>query len=326
MKLSVIICAYNESNYIDQSIRSVLLQTVEPSEILLVDGGSSDETPSICGQYAETYSKIRFVDIGNKVNIPKMRNIAIEAASGEFLTFLDGDDLFRENKIELEFETLRNNKDASIVFSDYAYIDKKGQIIDNWSGDNQIPTGNVLMENAGRMWPRGSLYRSSIISKKLLTEIGMFDENLSIYEDWDMKIRTAARSEVIYCDEILSEYRLHSDGISSRSSAREYNLAVQKIWEKNRSMLKKNLGNQAYENVEASIHSLLLKSRLLCAKEQRAFINMMRLYVEWLLQDPKNIFDIKSNLKFMLPTSIISVIEPIYMEVRRLVYKISNTF
>jgi len=120
MDISVIITAYNESRCIEEAIRR-LSQTLTASGLLLVDGGSTDDTPEILQRYATDYESLSCLLLENGSNIPEMRNQALKYVSGDLVTFLDGDDRFGLGKLERELQTLLNTPDASIVFSDIAY-------------------------------------------------------------------------------------------------------------------------------------------------------------------------------------------------------------
>jgi glycosyltransferase involved in cell wall biosynthesis len=326
MDITVIITAYNEEEYIQDAIDSVTSQTLSPDEVILVDGGSTDNTPDILRRYGKNHDQLSCVFLDKYVNIPEMRNVALNRASGDLISFLDGDDRFRPRKLELEMHTLENDKDASIVFSNTAYIDNEGKEIDYWADDAPVPTGQVLMENAGRMWPRKSLYRNAILPAELIESIGLYDPQIPIYEDWDLKIRTAACSKVAYCPEVLSEYRIHAEGVSTRSTAKMGYDCGCKVMLKNKPMLQNNLSDEEFQRTLQSMQSYLLELEIGMLKEQVNYAGAIKLHFEWVSQDIRRLFRLKSHVKHLFPIKWIANIQKLYFIYRRLIRNLNRPY
>lgn len=315
--VSVIITAYNESKFIQEAIRSVLSQSRAPDEILLVDGGSEDETPRILREFAQEHQSISCLLLEGDTVIPEMRNQALREISGDLVCFLDGDDRFRPQKLETEMQIYSDKQEKTIVFSNFAYIDTHGKVIDVWSKDADVPTGYVLQENAARNWPQNSLYRNALVPVKSIKQAGMYDESLLVYEDWDMKIRTAKHNEVVYCPQILTEYRRHQNGISNRSSAQNKYKASLAVYEKSQPMLKEELTPAALDTVLKKMQSYVLQHGISAAREQNCYPRERWLYLKWISLDMDRLFNIKSHAIHLLPPSIKTVLSPVYSAYRR---------
>ena len=312
MDITVIITALNERQYISEAIQSVLEQNRLPNEILVIDAGSSDGTKSIIQSYSNYNDIVKPVYLEESVNIPEMRNIGLKKAQGDFITFLDGDDRFRQEKLSKEIETIRSHPDAKVAFSNVAYVDEGANLVELWNKSGEPPTGDVLYETLMRDWPKNSLYRDELISSDLVSKIGEYDEELTILEDWDYKIRIAAETKVAYCPEVLTEYRQHDQGISSISSYRLVASATKRIYENRREIIQKQLKKSEQENVEEFMKSRINKFEALASMEDGSYTRATHQYLNFLKQNPTHLMNYKLHLRFFLPSDMYDYIRGIY--------------
>ena len=176
-KISVIIPAYNVEAYISQCIESVMDQTIQDIEIIIINDGSTDNTGKLCKKYAEDDKRVIYIETPNQ-GVAAARNMGIEKALSEWLCFVDGDDYLPENSLEI---LLVNAGDSDMVIGNY-YLDKYGrvhrekffseEIRNQEKHDKTYLIGNALgsvrhgakgCTNIGVPW--GRLYRSETISK-----------------------------------------------------------------------------------------------------------------------------------------------------------------
>lgn len=122
--VSVIMPAYNEARHIGQSIDSVLRQTYTDWELLVLDDGSSDETPEIVRAYAEKDSRIHFCPNRENMGVARTRNRGVDLAKGQWIALLDSDDTWHETKLEKQLE-LAEKTGAGLLYCSYAMIDEK---------------------------------------------------------------------------------------------------------------------------------------------------------------------------------------------------------
>lgn len=106
--VSIIIPVYNSSKYIEETIKSIEKQTYNNYEAIFIDDGSCDNSVEIIEKYIAQNSKIRLIKISHK-GVSEARNIGIREASGRFLTFLDSDDIWLENKLEKQINFIKEN-------------------------------------------------------------------------------------------------------------------------------------------------------------------------------------------------------------------------
>ena len=125
-KVSIIMPAYNAERTVEQSVLSALAQTHTDFELIVIDDGSKDRTPEILERLAATDSRIRVLTNNPNMGVSKSRNRGIAEASGEWIAFLDSDDLWREDKLELQLALAKNNPDAALTYTASAFITNEG--------------------------------------------------------------------------------------------------------------------------------------------------------------------------------------------------------
>lgn len=125
--VSIVVPAYNAEKYISQTLDSILAQTYENYEVLAVDDCSGDTTWAILQAYAARDSRLRLLKNEKNSGVSKTRNLAVEAARGEFIAYLDSDDIWEKNKLEQQVRLLRERPDSAIIYTGSAFIDCEGR-------------------------------------------------------------------------------------------------------------------------------------------------------------------------------------------------------
>jgi len=299
--ITVCITSYNQRQYIIEAIESVLNQSLIPFEIIVVDDCSTDGSKQIIQNYAKKYPKL-IKPFFNKENlgIPKTKNFCFEEATGDLVTLLDGDDRFLPNKLEKELEIFSNNKGTKIVISNHFFIDEHGKQTGVWCRDNNISLDNLFREVFSLNSPLWS-YRNELIDYTSLKKIGFYDNDLTIYEDWDLRVRQSKFLKATYCPELLSEYRLHKGGIHRTQPSLHYS-CMKKVYEKNKALfydlpqLERNL-------LEKSMNNNLASFANKTAREELERGNKMGSFKYWLesLQYDFRYFDPKLVIQLFLP-------------------------
>lgn len=125
--VSVIMPTHNDVKYLTRAIDSVISQSFKDWELLVVDDGSTDDTPDVIAEYCKKESRIKAFRIDQASGSPtKPRNIGIENATGRFIAFLDSDDLWLPTKLEHQMDVFEKEDKAAIVFSYYKVISEEG--------------------------------------------------------------------------------------------------------------------------------------------------------------------------------------------------------
>ncbi|KOP28150.1 glycosyl transferase family A [Hapalosiphon sp. MRB220] len=213
-KISVIIPAYNSEKTICQTIESVLKQTLNDFELIIINDGSTDSTLEVILKFQDSRIKVfSFENAGGNVS----RNRGLERATGEFVSFLDADDLWTPNKLESQLHALQINPQAAVAYSWTDYIDEQGKFI--LSGTHITANGNVYEQLiVSNFLENGS---NPLIHREALVQLGGFDEELPAAQDWDMWLRLAQNFDFIAvpCVQIL--YRISANSLSTNLARQE---------------------------------------------------------------------------------------------------------
>lgn len=172
-KISIITPCFNAEKFIQETIDSVLNQTYQNFEFIIIDDGSTDKTSEILNQQRDR--RIKVISHENQGYI-KTRNIGFKMAQGEYLLFLDSDDKIAPTYIEKCLNILEQKPNVSIAYS-------KAKVFDAKNKEWQLPEfmlPDFLFANC--------IFVSSVIRKKDFEEVGGFDESLTAFEDWDLFI------------------------------------------------------------------------------------------------------------------------------------------
>jgi glycosyltransferase involved in cell wall biosynthesis len=236
-RISVYITSYNQKAYLIEAIESVLGQTLQPVEIIIVDDCSTDGSQELIAGYSSRHPELikAFYHTKNQ-GVACTRTDALAAALGDYVTHVDGDDRFLPAKLEKEAKVLGENPDAQIAFSNFYYISAEGERGAVWAENEVPPQGDVFRQAFARDFPRGTLFRNEMVARSCFDRVGAYDPDLVTHEDWDLRIRLTKHFRVAYCPEPLAERRLARDGLSHSPAIRRLN-SMKKVLEKNRSLL-----------------------------------------------------------------------------------------
>jgi len=193
-RFTVVIPAFNAARTIGSSIRSVLQQTEQDFEIVIVDDGSTDDT-SECARSFATDPRVRAIAQRNK-GPSAARNTGLAAARGSYVSMLDADDLWLPEYLEVMGGALDANPDAAFAYTDaWVLDDQTGRIRRKPAMFYQRPPRTVPDARAFflLLLDRNFVYTSVTVRRSVLDEVGGYDEDLSTGEDWDLWLRIAGR-------------------------------------------------------------------------------------------------------------------------------------
>lgn len=206
--VSIIIPTYNRDKYLEESIISVVNQTYQNFEILVIDDGSKvNYAEDICKKYRSC--NYFFKENGG---LSSARNFGIRKAKGTYIAFLDDDDFWKEDKIEKQVKILESKKHINCVHSKAAVVNEGGRLTGNYIGASKnkaYKRSGYVFWNALGVWVVKS--PTPLIRKKVFTKDLLFDETIKVGEDIDFYQRMFYRHKVIYIDETLAFYREYDD-------------------------------------------------------------------------------------------------------------------
>ncbi len=205
--VSVIIPAHNHARYLREAIDSALEQTLPPLEVIVVDDGSTDATPQILTEYGERIRALRQHNQG----VAAARNTGIAASRGDYVAFLDSDDIWKPRKLELQMARFAADPALGLVHCGAERFDSAGTTgPGRLNGMEGWVAAEILRLDREVIAAPGS---TMIVPKCVAEEIGGFDDRLPPSEDWDFCCRVATRHRVGYVAEVLVRYRQHGRGI-----------------------------------------------------------------------------------------------------------------
>jgi len=208
--VSVIIPTYNRRELLSEAIGSVLNQAYEDFQLVIVDDGSTDGTKDMIKEYRDP--RINYI-FQKKRGVSNARNRGIFESCGEYVSFLDSDDLWKRDKLKIQTDLMNNKKDIFISYTDEIWMRKgirvnpmnKHKKYSGWIFEKCLPLCIVSPS-------------SVMIRRELFNDIGLFDESLPVCEDYDMWLRISSQYPIFLIDKKLIIKRGgHPGQLSKRS-------------------------------------------------------------------------------------------------------------
>ncbi len=223
--VSVIVPSHDYARYLPDAIGSLTAQTLSDWECIVVDDGSTDGTSAMLASLAD--EEPRLVRISQpRGGVSAARNVGLRQARGEFIQFLDADDLLHPAKIEMHVRALHADPEADIVYGPTAYFDDQTPtVLREWHSAERPPRGRA--RDAGALMLSQLLMANQmtieapLIRKSVLERVGGFDERLDRMEDWDLWLRCAiagARFVFVSFTQPVARVRLHPTSASHSSA------------------------------------------------------------------------------------------------------------
>jgi len=263
--ISVITPVYNGDKTIRAAIQSVLNQTFSDFELIVINDGSTDSTLEVATSIKD--QRLRVFSCP-RAGVAVSRNMGIAKASGEYVTFLDADDMWTSDKLEAQLKALQDNPGAAVAYSWTDYIDEAGKFLRH----------GVHVSAAGYVFPKLLLNNfiengsNVLIRKDVLREVGLFDESLPAAQDWDLLLRLAYKYNFVAVPVSQILYRVSSRSISTNVFIVEkgYLLATSRAFEKAPESLRR-LKKQSNANIYRHLVWRALELPLTPAKIFTAF-------------------------------------------------------
>ena len=213
MKVSVIIPNFNYARYLDEAIESVLCQSYQNIELIVVNNGSTDDSLKVLEKYADT---IRIVNQSN-LGQSGARNSGLNNATGDFIAFLDADDFWMPTKLEKQLSLI--NDSTQLVYCGILPFDERKPreleaILPKYKGQcmkyfMDLPAASVVLSGES----------TALFSRNLLNSVGVFNRSLNSAAGWDFFRRCSRITEFDYINEALVHYRIHDKNMSHSNRA-----------------------------------------------------------------------------------------------------------
>ncbi|MCA3255593.1 MAG: glycosyltransferase [Alphaproteobacteria bacterium] len=211
--VSVVIPAFNAADYLEECLDSALAQDGVPVEIIVGDDGSTDATPAILDRYAADFG-VRVLRPGRNLGPYPLRNRCIEASRGEFIAFLDADDVWHPGKLRAQLAALAADPEAGLCHSFMMRVDSAG-----------LPERRLELHSerySGWCFPdmlraNGVGTSSVVVRRHVLDRVGPFDERFRYRGDWELWCRIARVAPFAFVARDLVDYRIHDSNIGNNT-------------------------------------------------------------------------------------------------------------
>jgi len=212
--VSVIIPAYNAERYIGEAIESVLTQSYEPVETIVVDDGSTDRTAEI----ARSYTGVEVV-VQENTGPSAARNRGFAASAGEIVAFHDSDDLMTPDKLAVQVGHLLTNPSVGCVLAEQELLVEPGAELPFWVEGSQVPT--LMPPRPPELKDEPLVHPMTMVMRREVFErVGNFDDSMRAAEDFDWMLRAAEEEvEIARLSEVLLRRRVHPDSLTQDAAA-----------------------------------------------------------------------------------------------------------
>ncbi len=223
--VSVIIPTYNYGHFIDETLHSLYAQTCDHWEAIVVDDGSTDDTAAVVHEHMRKDPRIKFYQQENRKQAVA-RNLGLHHCSGQYVQFLDADDLIEPRKLEIQVALLEQHPEVDIVYGSVRYFKSETSADGPGIEWAKVDTWMPAVRSAGRevlsLLISNNIMpiNAPLVRRRVIDEVGPFDEPL--VEDWDYWIRCAILGKYFHYDDSegsLALVRWHPDSSSRNSMA-----------------------------------------------------------------------------------------------------------
>ncbi|MGN0364326.1 MAG: glycosyltransferase family 2 protein [Suilimivivens sp.] len=214
-KISVIIPTFNRANLLECSIQSVLEQTYDNLEVIIVDDGSADNTQEVVNAFQD--NRIVYHKLSSNQGVSNARNAGVSVATASLVAFQDSDDRWRKDKLQKQMEYWRQHPEFQMIYTAYLYHAEGGEAF-------VVPSTKVKGDLEGDIFTdlllRNTVGAPTILMKKeCFLKSGGFDTSLKSLEDWEFAVRFAKDYEIGFVKEPLVDAYLSHGGVSSATGA-----------------------------------------------------------------------------------------------------------
>jgi glycosyltransferase involved in cell wall biosynthesis len=211
--VSVVVPAYNQAHYLPQTLDSIRAQTYTDYEIVLVDDGSTDETPAVAHHYADI---VRYIHQSNQ-GLAAARNTGIQAARGRYVALLDSDDMWTPDYLARMMSLARQEPKTAVFYCGVDYIDCNAQPLPQAGSSHIVPPDQMYHA----MLRANFLACNAVLMQRdAVLTVGLFDPNFRRLQDWELWLRMLRRGDQFRgIPDQLAYYRMHDSSLSTDPSA-----------------------------------------------------------------------------------------------------------
>ncbi len=228
--VSVLMSVYNSDRYLAQAIESILNQTYQNFEFIIIDDGSTDRSLAILQNYAAQDSRIRLASRENR-GIPKTRNELITQATSELIAVIDSDDIAFPQRLAMQVTFLQQNPEVVWVGGAFELIDARGRRLTQIG----MPQSNAEIQQLLVQGNTSFLHPGAMVRRSAILQVGGYDESLPTAHDLDLWLKLSEVGQLANLQEPVVKYRIHGNSICDRNQERglsEIQIAFDRAWQR----------------------------------------------------------------------------------------------
>ncbi len=216
VKVSILMCVYNGESYLKEAIESLLGQTLNDFEFIIVNDGSTDKTSQILSEYAAQDARIVLVHNEKNLGLEKSLNRGLAVAKGEYLARQDVDDVSLPNRLELQTRFLDSHPEVGALGTAVEVINRQGSTI----GEDYLPIDHESLQ--ALLLINNFLHHSTLMARRSLMQVlGGYNEDMRYVEDYDLWLRLSRLSRLATLPDILLRRRIDNSGITSTNREKQ---------------------------------------------------------------------------------------------------------
>jgi glycosyltransferase involved in cell wall biosynthesis len=209
--VSALMVSRNNERFVAEAIQSVVKQTYRRWELIVLENGSQDESPSIVREAAERDSRIRPHPLAREITLPRARNVALAQAAGDYVATIDGDDAWTPGKLFTQVELMKRPEhlDVGVCGTDCVLVSENGRIL----GAKRFPSSHE--ECLAALWYRNSFCHSAtLVRRSVFERVGWYDETFEVAQDLELWFRAGRVCRFLNVPAELVRYRVRREGVT----------------------------------------------------------------------------------------------------------------
>ncbi len=248
--ISIIMNCYNGEAFLNEAINSITKQTFENWELIFFDNNSIDKSEKIVKSFKD--SRIKYFKSDRLLNLYDARNLAVKKTNGEYISFLDTDDMWTKDKLEKQINFIKKNSNYKILYSNYYVLNNNEKKI---MYKNELPSGFITQKLLDFY---GIGINTAFLDKSIFEQYN-FKKDLNIIGDFDFFIQTSKKFQIGYISDPLTFYRIHENSFTKKNYKMYINELSNWIRENEKTLLENNysLKKQKFYVIKLKIKSFL---------------------------------------------------------------------
>ena len=222
---------HNGEKYLKESLKSIINQTYKDWELIFFDNASSDQSKKILKEFND--ERIKYFKSDNFINLYEARNLAVKKTNGDYISFLDTDDMWAKDKLEKQINFIKKNSNYKILYSNYYVLKNNEKKI---MYKNELPSGFITQ----KLLDFYGIGINTVFLDKSIFEQYNFKKDLNIIGDFDFFIQTSKKFQIGYISDPLTFYRIHENSFTKKNYKMYINELSNWIKENEKILLKNN--------------------------------------------------------------------------------------